>query len=181
MRRYIRAPQLGGASYFFTLTLAERRGSDLLIRHVDALRQAFTKVRARHPFMIEAIVILPDHLHALWRMPEDDGDYTLRWRLIKAHFSRQMPEGERVSRSRAVKRERGIWQRRYWEHQVRDENDWARHTDYIHYNPVKHGLVARPSDWPHSSLHRFVREGRLPADWGAGMKLTRHDSDGFGE
>ena len=152
MRRYIRAPQLGGASYFFTLTLAERRGSDLLIRHVDALRQAFTKVRARHPFMIEAIVILPDHLHALWRMPEDDGDYTLRWRLIKAHFSRQMPEGERVSRSRAVKRERGIWQRRYWEHQVRDENDWARHVDYIHYNPVKHGYVTNLDDWKWSSF-----------------------------
>ena len=171
MRRYIRAPQLGGASYFFTLTLAERRGNDLLIRHIDALRQAFVAVRDRHPFTIEAIVILPDHLHTLWRLPEDDGDYALRWRLIKARFSRELPEDEHRSPSRASKGERGIWQRRYWEHQIRDDDDWARHVDYIHYNPVKHGLVTRPGDWPHSSLHRFVREGRLPADWGAGSSI----------
>lgn len=171
MRRYIRAPKLGGASYFFTLTLAERRGNDLLIRHVDALRQAFVAVRTRHPFSIEAIAILPDHLHALWRMPEDDGDYSLRWRLIKARFSREIPEGENISPSRTAKSERGIWQRRYWEHQIRDDDDWVRHVDYIHYNPVKHGLVTRPRDWLHSSFHRFVREGRLPADWGAGVGI----------
>lgn len=171
MRRYVRAPQLGGASYFFTLALAERRGNDLLVRHVDALRQAFASVRARHPFTIEAIVVLPDHLHALWRMPHDDGDYALRWRLIKAAFSRQVPVGERVSRSREAKRERGIWQRRYWEHQIRDDEDRARHVDYIHYNPVKHGLVRRPGDWPHSSFHRFVRAQGLATDEDAGIDV----------
>ncbi len=178
MRRYIRAPQLGGASYFFTLTLAQRRGNDLLIRHIDALRQAFAAVRHRHPFTIEAIVILPDHLHALWRMPEHDADFSLRWRLIKARFSRQLPPGEQISHSRAAKGERGIWQRRYWEHQIRDEQDWGRHVDYIHYNPVKHGLVTRPTDWPYSSLHRFVRQGRIPADWGAGAAVIGGE---FGE
>ncbi len=178
MRRYIRAPKLGGASYFFTLTLAERHDNDRLIRHVDALRQAFAQVQARHPFTIEAIAILPDHLHALWRMPEGDGDYVLRWRLIKAAFSRQAPRGEPVSNSRVAKGERGIWQRRYWEHQIRDEQDWAQHVDYIHYNPVKHGLVARPVDWPYSSLHRFVRAGRLPDDWGADVRTVDGE---FGE
>lgn len=178
MRRYIRAPQLGGASYFFTLSLAERQNNDLLTRHVHVLRQAFADVRARHPFAMEAVVILPDHLHALWRMPEDDGNYALRWRLIKARFSRQLPRGEQISHSRAAKGERGIWQRRYWEHQIRDEHDWGRHVDYIHYNPVKHGLVTRPTDWPYSSLHRFVREGRMPADWGASAVAL---AGGFGE
>ncbi len=178
MRRYIRAPGLGGARYFFTLTLAQRHGNDALVRHVAALRQAFAAVRARHPFEIEAIVVLPEHLHALWRLPPDDGDYALRWRLIKAGFSRALPAREGVSASRKSKGERGVWQRRYWEHQIRDDADWARHVDYIHFNPVKHGLVQRACDWPHSSFHRFVAAGRLPADWGIGVDAPQ---GGFGE
>ena len=168
MRRYVRAPPLAGASYFFTLPLAERHGNDRLVRHVDDLRQAFAAVRVRHPFDIEAIVVLPDHLHAIWRMPAEDGDYAKRWRLIKGAFSRAVPAGERVSASRQRRAERGIWQRRYWEHQIRDEEDLARHVDYIHFNPVKHGLVARARDWPHSSFHRFVAAGLLHPDWGIG-------------
>ena len=178
MRRYIRAPGLGGASYFFTLTLAERHGNDRLVRHVADLREAFAAVMKRHPFTIEAMVVLPDHLHALWRLPPEDGDYALRWRLIKAAFSRALPLDERVSASRERKGERGVWQRRYWEHQIRNELDWTRHVDYIHFNPVKHGLVQRVGDWPHSSFHRFVATGHIPADWGAGVDVP---NDAFGE
>lgn len=178
MRSYVRAPQWGGASYFFTLTLAQRGGNDLLVRHVEDLRRAFSRVRARHPFVIEAAVVLPDHLHAIWRLPPHDGDYPRRWRLIKAAFSRALPTGERVSASRRRKAERGIWQRRYWEHLIRDDADRARHVDYIHFNPVRHGLVSRARDWPYSSFHRFVADGRLPPDWGVGVNVQ----DGnFGE
>jgi putative transposase len=115
---------------------------------------------------VDAIVVLPDHLHAIWTLPEGDADFAVRWRLIKSAFSRGMPHGERISVSRAAKNERGFWQRRYWEHTLRDERDLARHMDYIHFNPVKHGLVARVRDWPYSSFHRMVKLGIYPADWG---------------
>ena len=133
---------LGGGTFFFTVNLADRR-SCLLTTHIDLLRQAFRDVRRRHPFEIEAVVILPDHLHAVWTLPEGDADFALRWRQIKAGFSRALPGGESVSSSRTGKGERGVWQRRYWEHTVRDEKDFARHVDYIHFNPVKHGHVTR--------------------------------------
>jgi putative transposase len=155
---------LAGGSYFFTLNLAERR-LRLLTDHIDLLRAAFRYARARHPFTVDAIVVLPDHLHAILSLPEGDADYALRLRLIKTHFSRHLPRGERRSASRIAKAERGIWQRRYWEHTLRDEQDYARHVDYIHFNPVKHGRVERVRDWPYSSFHRFVRLGYYPADW----------------
>lgn len=155
---------LSGGSFFFTVNLAERR-LRLLTVHIDLLRQAFRDVRRRHPFDVEAIVVLPDHLHAVWTLPEDDADFALRWRLIKTTFSRGLPAGERISASRAGKAERGIWQRRYWEHTFRDEKDFARHVDYIHFNPVKHSHVKRVRDWPYSSFHRMVRLGIYPADW----------------
>ena len=168
---------LPGGSYFFTVNLWDRR-SGLLTEHVDALRVAFRETRARHPFEIDAIVILPDHLHAIWTLPEGDADFALRWRLIKAAFSRALPRGEAVSRSRADKRERGIWQRRYWEHTLRNEADVARHVDYIHFNPVKHGHVTRVRDWPHSSFHRMVKLGVYPDDWGGDVAVPHVD---FGE
>jgi putative transposase len=111
------------------------------------------------------MVVLPDHLHTVWTLPEGDAEFATRWRLIKSSFSRSLATGERISRSRAGKGERGIWQRRYWEHTIRDDNDFARHVDYIHINPVKHRLVARGRDWPHSSFHRMVRLGVYPEDW----------------
>ena len=138
---------LAGGSYFFTVNLADRR-RELLTEHVDLLRAAFRQVRARHPFSIEAAVILPDHLHAIWTLPDGDADFATRWRLIKSGFSHALPGGERISASRAAKSERGIWQRRYWEHTLRDEEDFARHLDYIHFNPVKHGHTLRVRDWP---------------------------------
>ena len=157
--------RIPGGSYFFTVNLLDR-SQRLLLDHVDVLRGAFRKVRTAHPFHIDAIVVLPEHLHAVWTLPHDDVDYSMRWRQIKSAFSHYVPAAEARSRSRQRHAERGIWQRRFYEHVLRDDTDYARHIDYIHYNPVKHGLAARPIDWPHSSLHAYIRRGILPRDWG---------------
>jgi putative transposase len=144
------------------------------------LRAAFRYTRYRHPFTVDAIVILPDHLHALWTLPAGDSDFSTRWRLIKATFSRGLHLGEPVSASGSRKRERGIWQRRFWEHTVRDNGDFARHADYIHFNPVKHSYVERAQDWPFSSFHRMVRLGRYPPpEWAGGP--GDEPNGGFGE
>ncbi|MDH4560095.1 transposase [Pseudomonas sp. BN411] len=162
-----------GATWFFTLNLADRR-SRLLIDQIALLRASFRYCMKRHPWRINAIVILPDHLHALCTLPPDDADYALRWRLIKTEFSRALPYGEQASESRSSKGERGIWQRRFWEHRVRDDDDFARHVDYIHHNPRKHGHVERVADWPWSSFHRYVNAGILPVDWaGDGGDMER--------
>jgi putative transposase len=153
-----------GGSYFFTVNLADRR-SRLLTENIELLRSAFRYARERHTFTIDAIVVLPDHLHTIWSLPEGDSDFALRWRLIKSAFSRELPPGEHISESRIAKGERGIWQRRYWEHTLRDERDLERHIDYIHFNPVKHGHVSQVRDWPYSSFHRMVRLGICPQDW----------------
>lgn len=154
-----------GGTYFFTVNLADRK-TDHLTRHIDVLRAAFRQVQRTHPFEITAMVVLPEHLHAIWVMPNDDYDFAGRWSLIKSRFSRQLPKDEWISRSREAKRERGVWQRRYWEHLIRDEEDLQRHVDYIHINPVKHGYVKRVADWPYSSFHRYVQTGQLTPDWG---------------
>jgi putative transposase len=166
-----------GGSYFFTVNLEDRR-LRLLTEHIDVLRAAFRYVRGRHPFTIDSIVILPDHLHAIWTLPDGDADFATRWRMIKSAFSRGLPAGEEISKSRAAKGERGVWQRRYWEHTLRDEDDYAGHMDYIHFNPVKHGHVTRVRDWPHSSFHRMVKLGIYPEDWAGDISETGHD---FGE
>ena len=173
---YRRADAAGG-TYFFTVNLAERR-SDLLVRHIDDLRAAMKTVKNAHPFAILAMVVLPEHLHAIWRLPPGDADYPICWPLIKAGFSRRLAKGEHIRVSRQAKRERGIWQRRYWEHQIRDEIDLARHVDYIHYNPVKHGWVTRPVDWPHSILHGYIERGMAASNWGGEMG---DGVDGYGE
>jgi putative transposase len=159
-----RRSRTSGSTFFFTVNLADRR-SDLLIRRIDALREAFHAVKAAHPFAIDAIVILPEHLHTIWTLPADDAQYAVRWRLIKTRFSRRVPPIEPRSQSRVSKGERGIWQRRYWEHEIRGNTDMQRHLDYIHVNPVKHGYVSRASDWPHSSIHRYIAQGDLTTDW----------------
>ncbi len=164
MRQYIRSIVPGG-TYFFTLTLERRRGNRLLVEHADLLRRAFRKVRHDWPFDLDAIVVLPEHLHCLWTLPLEDGDYSTRWRLIKSFFVRGLEQGEAVSASRSGKGERGIWQRRFWEHTIRDEEDYRRHVEYIHFNPVKHGLVDHPAKWPWSSFHSFARRGLYPPDW----------------
>ncbi len=162
---------------FFTVNLAERQAA-WLTRYIEALHTSIEAVRHRHPFDMDALVILPDHLHTVWTLPSQVDDYSTRWMLIKAGFSRKIPAGERRRVSRMSKGERGIWQRRYWEHLIRDELDYARYVDYIHYNPVKHGYMSRPADWPHSSIRRYIEDGRLPADWGAGVHFG---GTGFGE
>ncbi len=162
MSRYRRLRIEGGA-FFFTLALADR-GSDLLVRHIERLRRAYVGVEKQRPFETIAICILPDHIHALWQLPQSDADYARRWSFIKSGFSRGLSAATR-STSKIVKREKGIWQRRYWEHAIRDDVDLERHVDYIHYNPVKHGLVPKVADWPFSSFHRYVTKGILPADW----------------
>ncbi|MBI3773533.1 MAG: transposase [Gammaproteobacteria bacterium] len=163
--RRVRYP---GATWFFTVGLAERRGNRLLVEKVDQLRLAFSEIQTNHPFQMDAVVILPDHIHCVWTLPPDDADYSMRWGLIKASFSRMLASTERRSDSRAKRGERGIWQRRFWEHLIRDEEDLARHIDYIHWNPVKHGHAARVADWPYSSFHRYVQQGKCPIDWGGG-------------
>ncbi len=165
-----------GACYFFTVNLADRR-SHRLIREIAALRSAVASTRARHAFVIDAWVVLPDHLHAVWTLPEGDCDFSTRWASIKRLFSWQLSPGEARSRSRVAKRERGIWQRRYWEHMIRDEADFRTHVDYVHFNPVKHGLVEHPGLWPYSTFHRAVARGDVPAAW----SLDASPPSDFGE
>ena len=162
MSRY-RRNRVPGGTYFFTLVLADRPSS-LLTREIDLLRRAWLDVSARHPFETLAVCILPDHLHAIWRLPEGDADYSLRWNQIKGGFSRHIPPKAPPVKNTA--RRKHIWQRRFWEHTIRDDKDMQAHVDYIHFNPVRHGLVSRVREWPHSSFHRFVRQGLLSADWG---------------
>ena len=153
-----------GTSYFFTVVLQDRR-SDLLIRKINELRQAIKQVIEHYPFIIDGIVVLPDHLHIMMTLPPDDANYPQRLGFIKSSFSRQVESLEPISASRHSKRERGIWQRRFWEHAIRDELDYSRHLDYIHYNPVKHGYVKSPAEWQYSSIHRYINSGILPRDW----------------
>jgi putative transposase len=165
-----------GGTYFFTVALADRR-SDLLVKEVAALRASVSRARALHPFNIDAWVVLPEHLHAVWTLPDGDADFSARWSLIKRGFTARVAKGERRSASRIAKGERGIWQRRFWERTIRDEADFRRHVDYVHINPVKHGLVNNAWDWPFSSFRRAVARGDYPTDWGG---LEEMDG-GFGE
>jgi putative transposase len=152
-----------GGTYFFTVTLADRTSS-ALVDHVSALRAAFRIARHERPFIIEAIVILPEHLHVIWTLPSGDSDFPGRWRRIKARFThRLVAAGVPVNRHRNG--EYALWQRRFWEHTIRNEQDFERHVDYVHVNPVKHRLVSQAIDWPYSSFHAYVRRGVLPADW----------------
>ncbi|PPD42628.1 MAG: transposase [Methylobacter sp.] len=155
-----------GATWFFTVNLAQRRNNHLLVEHIDLLRSAFRYVKQRKPYHMDAVVIMPDHLHCLWTLPPDDADFSVRWNLLKGHFSRTIPKGEKISTSRETRRERGLWQRRFWAHLIVNQDDMNMHIDYIHWNPVKHGKVRQVADWPYSSFHRFVEQGIYPANWG---------------
>lgn len=172
-----RRTRIKGAAYFFRVNLANRTET-LLTDNIDILRSTVREVKRCHPFKIDAMMVLPDHLHVVWTLPPHDDACSTRWMLIKAGFSRRIPYIKTQSQSQISKGERGIWQRRYWEHLIRDEQDFIRHVNYIHYNPVKHGHAKRPVDWPHSSIHRYISERIIPANWGADM--TFGDA-GFGE
>jgi len=173
--RYRRA-MVEGATFFFTVNLAER-SSRILVDRVGDLPEVARRVREEHPFVIIAWVVNADHIDAIWRRPENDADYSTRWALIKTGFSRAVPKTEQIRYSRERKGERGIWQRRFWEHLIRNDTDLQWHVDYTHYDPLKHGYVRRAVDWPFSSIHRYVRLGWVSSDWGC-----PDDGDGdFGE
>jgi len=174
-RRY-RVP---GGCFFFTVNLLERRGNNLLVTRIDLLRDAVRRVRSSRPFTIDAWVVLPDHLHAVWTLPPGDDDFSTRWRLIKTFFARGLPKTEWLSRVRGADGERGIWQRRFWEHAIRDDADYAAHMDYVHFNPVKHGLVTSPADWPYSTFRACVARGLYPVDWiGSGVETVHAGEPG---
>jgi REP-associated tyrosine transposase len=157
-----------GGTFFFTVTLVDRRSS-VLIERIAALRTAFRTACNERPFAIDAVVILPDHLHVVMTLPPGDADFSGHWRRIKSVFTHQVVVGGGTVR-RNRKGEYALWQRRFWEHTISDDGDFARHVDYIHINPVKHGLVSRVQDWPHSSFHRYVRQGLLPQDWAGSVE-----------
>ena len=174
---HYRRAYVPGGTFFFTLNLNDR-SSTLLTDQIHLLRDSMRQVIIRHPVKILAMVILPDHLHAVWSLPPDDDDYSLRWSLIKSGFSRALPRTEFVSSSRSRKRERGIWQRRFWEHLIRDDQDLENHVDYVHINPVKHGYVMVAADWQYSTIHRYIKTGDLSADWAVQTEI--HEPN-FGE
>ncbi|WGS86328.1 transposase [Methylomonas sp. UP202] len=176
MPNYRRAFVPGG-TWFFTVNLLERKNNDLLVLEIDLLRETVRAVRKRYPFHIDAWVVLPDHMHAVWTLPPGDADFSKRWRLIKSGFSRALPKTEYRSNVRKVANERGIWQRHFWEHLIRDETDFERHVDYVHVNPLKYGLVTRVIDWPYSSFHRYVENGIYPGNWGGDWELGVEGDD----
>jgi putative transposase len=183
MPEYRRAKTRGG-TFFFTVVTHLRR--PILTTEIvrKALRQGIQRARQTLPFKIEAWVLLPDHIHAIWTLPADDDNYSSRWAIIKRQVSKiclkKFNQLEKISNSRQKRQESGIWQRRFWEHQIRNDEDFERHLDYLHWNPVKHGNVQKVEDWPFSSFHRLVAQGIYPPDWGA-TEITEADSSKFGE
>lgn len=175
-----RRARIEGGTYFFTVVTYKRMKILAQAENVSILREAFKYVMQNHPFKIDAIVILPDHLHCIWTLPKDEQDYSTRWRLVKSYFSRKIDVRYKnvSSASRIKKKEQAVWQRRYWEHIIRDENDFASHVEYIHYNPVKHGLVKAPGDWAYSSFNRYISDGIYDRDWGAGLDIRFDESIG---
>ena len=166
-----------GGTYFFTVALRNRR-SQTLTDHIEELRRAFRSVWQTYPFQIDAMVVLPEHLHAVLTLPENDADYSGRWRSIKSRFSKS-PVESGVPLEKDSRGEYCLWRRRFWEHTIRDEGDLAAHVDYTHYNPVKHGLVTRVADWHYSTFHRYVRLGWADLDWGADP--SGFEGEDFGE
>lgn len=172
-----------GGTYFFTVVTYNRRPQFMAEEARSILREAISRVRNDHPFRVDGFCLLPDHIHAIWTLPEDDSNYSQRWAGIKSHFSRRFrqavgeyakPAGSRFGRGEVT-----VWQRRFWEHLIRDENDFKCHLDYIHYNPVKHGYVEGVADWQWSSFRRYVNLGDYPMDWGSCLPVTLNlDSTG---
>ncbi|KJS28594.1 MAG: transposase [Desulfatitalea sp. BRH_c12] len=174
MSNYRRA-NAKGATYFFTVVTYRRQKFLTLPENRHALRNAIAAAKQRHAFVIEAWVLLPDHMHCIWTLPENDFDFSKRWGLVKAKFTKQnkarLYNKKWMNQSKHNHRESTIWQRRFWEHQIRDDYDFEKHMDYIHFNPVKHGYVDRVCDWPYSTFHRYVRSGVYPIAWaGTGSK-----------
>jgi putative transposase len=164
-----RRSRVKGGTYFFTVNTLNRQ-QELLIRHIDALRDAFKSVKNRHPYHLDALVILPDHFHMVMTLPQNVDDYSKIIRLTKGEFTKKVRfEGITNNQSRQSRKEQMVWQRRFWEHQIRDDDDYRRHIDYCYINPVKHGYVNRVIDWPYSTFHRDIKRGKYPMDWGGGV------------
>lgn len=161
-----RRPIIPGGTFFFTVVTYRRKPIFGIDENVGHLRNAIAKIRAEKPFVIDGIVVLPEHLHCIWRLPEGDSDYSSRWKEIKKAASRAI---DPIPTHRKV---RLVWQPRFWDHAIRDEEDWRTHMDYIHYNPVKHGRVSRPADWPWSSFKRCVSKGWYDENWGSSEPET---------
>jgi putative transposase len=162
-----------GASYFYTVVTHERRKIFTDPDAVILFNAAIAHIQARHPFELEAQVVLPDHIHALWQLPNNDADYSIRWRRIKETFTKSYVKVYKAADANLSRRRRGeqaIWQRRFWEHLIRDNVDFGNHLDYIHLNPVQHGLVSSPSDWPHSTIHEWTARGVYESNWGSSAK-----------
>jgi len=171
--RYRRS-QAKGATFFFTVVTYKRKKILSHDTNITLIKEAVKYVMGRHPFTVDAFVIMPEHIHCIWTLPENDSDFSTRLRMIKGRFTRRCDDIYKASRtaSRVKKAEQAIWQRRFWEHQIKDEDDFARHVDYIHYNPVKHGAANSPGAWPFSSFHRYVKDGVYERDWGAGSNIV---------
>jgi putative transposase len=165
-----RRSRTDGGTWFFSLVAYKRRRFLVEPEARRLLRTVIEEIRSLHPFAIDGWVLLPDHLHCIWTLPEGDHDYSKRWGLIKARFSKRAKtlfhRNDWMTVSKQTHREGTLWQRRFWEHEIRDDDDYARHLDYLHYNPVKHGLVKAVADWPFSTFHREVRKGLYPLNWG---------------
>ncbi len=173
--RYRRSKEKG-ATFFFTVVTHRREN---LLCGKDNARlagESFDHVKRQYPFEMDAFVLLPDHIHCIWTLPENDNDFSTRWRLIKSYFSKRFDDKTKcsISPSRASKGEQGIWQRRFWEHNIRNDDDFNKHVEYIHYNynPVRHGLVKSPVDWAYSSFHSYVSRGIYGSDWGVGREKS---------
>jgi putative transposase len=179
---YRRARLLGG-TFFFTVVTYKRRPLFQIPECRKELIRVINWVKENHSFSIDAWVLLPDHIHCIWTLPENDTDFSMRWNLIKSHFSKRtksiLNKDEWLTASRERHRENTIWQRRFWEHSIRDEKDYQTHMDYIHFNPVKHGLVEQVKDWSYSTFHRYVKKGIYPLDWGG--IIEKETKCSFGE
>ena len=169
---------LKGGTFFFTVVTYRRYPIFKEQQSIDLLRQCFKTTIVTHPFRVDAIVVLPDHLHTIWTLPDDEFDFSTRWKLIKGAFSRNYSglKPKHVSDSMGAKGEQGIWQRRFWEHAIREQEDFNQHCDYIHYNPVKHGLANSPCEWKQSSFRRLVEKGIYDVEWG---RAVREELDGM--
>ena len=179
---YYRRSTIAGGTYFFTVLTYRRQKILTQQNHIETLREAIKHVKQNDPFNIDAWVVLPDHMHCIWTMPPDESDYSKRWGMIKSSFSKQLKNklqrNEWITKSKQKHRETTIWQRRFWEHTIRDDEDYRTHMDYLHYNPVKHRLVKNVKDWPYSSFHKYVKNGFYSNDWG-GCEIN--DAKTFGE
>ena len=172
MSEYRRAYFSGGC-YFFTVVTYDRNPILCTPSAIARLRSAFRHTMKRHPVMLDGLVILPDHIHCIWTLPENDANFSIRWNMIKRYFSIGIPGPANL------RREKNIWQRRFWEHTIRDEKDWENHINYIHYNPIKHKLVTNLQDWAFSSFHYYVKNKLLAPDWSSGEDDA--EGDKFGE